>query len=194
MELRSRPQPIAPAPPRAARRQSVLLTGTSFLHLPAELRPAIAAEPGHVLVRADLGQIEPRVLAVLSGDPALTQATRGADLYAPVAARLGVDRPTAKIAVLAAMYGQTSGAAGRTLESMKQAYPAAIAFLDAAYESGRAIRPCWGLVCCLLMTMCRRGGLGLEIARVDPGLLMFDLAFGKGRSCMAVLGMSWRCE
>jgi DNA polymerase-1 len=117
------------------------MTAQAGLHnLPAELRPAVAAEPGHVLVRADLGQIEPRVLAVLSGDSGLIQATHADDLYAPVAARLAVDRPTAKVAVLAAMYGQTSGAAGRTLESMKHTYPAAIGFLDAAYHDGRAGR------------------------------------------------------
>ena len=45
------------------------MTATAGLHnLPADLRPAVAAEPGHVFVRADLGQIEPRVLAAVSGD------------------------------------------------------------------------------------------------------------------------------
>ncbi|NNE13111.1 MAG: DNA polymerase I, partial [Ilumatobacter sp.] len=45
------------------------MTASAGLHnLPAEMRPAVAAEPGHVFVRADLGQIEPRVLAAVSGD------------------------------------------------------------------------------------------------------------------------------
>ena len=67
------------------------MTASAGLHnLPAELRPAVAAEPGHVLVRADLGQVEPRVLAAVSGDDALARATADDDLYAPVAARLGV--------------------------------------------------------------------------------------------------------
>ncbi len=45
------------------------MTATAGLHsMPADLRPAIVAEPGHVFVRADLGQIEPRVLAAVSGD------------------------------------------------------------------------------------------------------------------------------
>ena len=71
------------------------------------------AEPGHVFVRADLGQIEPRVLAAVSGDPALARATaRGRPVRARRRARCGCDRPTAKVAVLAAMYGQTSGPAG----------------------------------------------------------------------------------
>ncbi|WP_432563827.1 DNA polymerase [Kineococcus sp. SYSU DK003] len=114
------------------------MTAQAGLHnLPAELRPAVAAEPGCGLVRADLGQVEPRVLAAVSGDPGLVAATREDDLYAPVAAALGADRPTAKIAVLAAMYGQTSGAAGEALRRMERAYPRALAYLRAAEEAGR---------------------------------------------------------
>ncbi|MEW1957768.1 DNA polymerase [Kineococcus sp. NPDC059986] len=114
------------------------MTAQAGLHnLPAELRPAVAAEPGHVLVRADLGQVEPRVLAAVSRDPGLVAATRDEDLYAPVAAALGADRPTAKIAVLAAMYGQTSGAAGEALRRMERAYPRALAYLRAAEEAGK---------------------------------------------------------
>jgi DNA polymerase-1 len=115
------------------------MTASAGLHsLPAELRAAVAAEPGHVLVRADLGQIEPRVLAAVSGDPELARATAGPDLYAPVAERLGVDRPVAKVAVLAAMYGQTSGTAGAALKGLESAYPVAMRFLRQAYEAGRA--------------------------------------------------------
>ena len=114
------------------------MTASAGLHnLPAELRPAIAAEPGHVLVRADLGQVEPRVLAVVSGDEALAVTAREHDLYAPVAAQLGCDRPTAKVAVLAAMYGQTSGTAGAALTRMERAYPVALAHLRAAEVVGR---------------------------------------------------------
>ncbi|MGW5362462.1 DNA polymerase [Actinopolymorpha pittospori] len=114
------------------------MTAQAGLHnLPADLRVAVAAEPGHVLVRADLGQIEPRVLAAVSGDRALTRATMDDDLYAPVAAQLRCDRPTAKVAVLAAMYGQTSGTAGAALKRMERAYPAAIAYLRAAEHAGQ---------------------------------------------------------
>jgi DNA polymerase-1 len=115
------------------------MTASAGLHnMPAELRPAVTAEPGHVLVRADLGQIEPRVLAAVSGDPALARATADDDLYAPVAQRLAVERPVAKVAVLAAMYGQTSGAAGEALRGLEQAYPVAMGYLRAAHESGAA--------------------------------------------------------
>jgi DNA polymerase-1 len=117
------------------------MTAQAGLHnLPAELRPAVVAEPGYVFVRADLGQIEPRVLAAVSGDAAFAEATLDADLYSPVAARLGCDRPTAKVAVLAAMYGQTSGAAGEALAGLDRAYPVAMRHLRAAEDEGRAGR------------------------------------------------------
>jgi DNA polymerase-1 len=118
------------------------MTAQNGLHnLPAPLRPAVVASPGHVFVRADLGQIEPRVLAVVSGDRALAEATASDDLYAPVAARLGVERPIAKVAVLAAMYGQRSGAAGKALDGLERAYPVAMRLLDDAYAAGAARRP-----------------------------------------------------
>jgi DNA polymerase-1 len=114
------------------------MTATSGLHnFPGELRAAVRAEPGHVLVRADLGQVEPRVLAVVSGDVALADATHDDDMYAPVAARLRCDRSTAKVAVLAAMYGQTSGAAGAALRQMDRAYGSAMRYLRDAEEAGR---------------------------------------------------------
>jgi DNA polymerase-1 len=117
------------------------MTAQAGLHsMPAELRPAVAAEAGHVLVRADLGQIEPRVLAAVSQDRTLAAATQADDLYAPVAARLNVERPIAKVAVLAAMYGQTSGAAGEALKGLESAYPVAMRYLRDAHEAGRSGR------------------------------------------------------
>ena len=114
------------------------MTASAGLHnLPAELREAVRAEPGSVLVRADLGQVEPRVLATVSGDPAFTIAAAQDDLYAPVASALRCDRPTAKVAVLAAMYGQTSGTAGEALRGLDRAYPVAMRFLRAADDAGR---------------------------------------------------------
>ncbi|HEX3824060.1 MAG TPA: DNA polymerase [Mycobacteriales bacterium] len=114
------------------------MTATAGLHnLPADLRPAVRAEAGRLLIRADLGQVEPRVLAAVSGDDALIRATHEPDMYAPVAARLQCDRPTAKIAVLAAMYGQTSGPAGDTVRVMDRAYPQAMAYLRSNEAAGR---------------------------------------------------------
>lgn len=114
------------------------MTASAGLHnLPAELRVAVRPPEGRVLVRSDLGQIEPRVLAAVSGDRGLAAAAREDDMYAPVAAALKSDRATAKIAVLAAMYGQTTGPAGEALKDMERAYPTAIGFLRDAEEHGR---------------------------------------------------------
>ena len=115
------------------------MTASSGLHnMPAVLRRAVIAKPGHVFVRADLGQIEPRVLAAVSGDAALTTATAATDMYLPVAAELGVDRPTAKVAMIAAMYGQTTGHGGTAGKGMRSAYPVAMSYLDTADRSARA--------------------------------------------------------
>src|SRR6185369_3689220 len=108
--------------------------------MPAALRPAVIAADGHVFVRADLGQIEPRVLAAVSGDRALVTAARSDDLYAPVAAQLGVERAVAKVAVLGAMYGQTTGHGAQALRRLNAAYPVAMAYLDSADRAGRAGR------------------------------------------------------
>lgn len=114
------------------------MAASAGLHnMPAELRSGVRADDGWALVRADLGQVEPRVLAVVSGDRMLAEAARADDMYAPVAAAIGCDRPTAKVAVLAAMYGQTSGAAGAALRDMDRTYPRAMAYLRDAEQAGR---------------------------------------------------------
>jgi DNA polymerase I len=120
------------------------MTATAGLHnMPANLRVAVIAESDHVFVRADLGQIEPRILAAVSGDAALAEATAEDDMYLPVAEQLGVDRATAKVAVLGAMYGQTTGHGAVALRSLELAYPVAMRYLtdaDLAGQVGRDIR------------------------------------------------------
>jgi len=117
------------------------MTASAGLHnMPTEMRRAVVAADGHVFIRADLGQIEPRVLAAVSGDRALAVAARADDMYAPVAGQLGVDRPTAKVAVLGAMYGQTTGHGAQALRRLNAAYPVAMGYLEAADRAGRAGR------------------------------------------------------
>lgn len=120
------------------------MTASAGLHnMPADLRGAVVAEPGRVFVRADLGQIEPRVLAAVSGDAALARAAAEDDMYAEVAAALAVDRPTAKVAVLGAMYGQTTGHGAQALRRLEAAYPVAMRYLsdaDRAAQVGTALR------------------------------------------------------
>ena len=117
------------------------MTASAGLHnMPAAMRPAVVADDGHAFVRADLGQIEPRVLAAVTGDQALVLAARADDMYAPVAEQLRVDRPTAKVAVLGAMYGQTTGYGAQALRRLNAAYPVAMGYLDAADRAGQAGR------------------------------------------------------
>ena len=119
------------------------MTASSGLHnLPAEMRPAVAAEAGHVFVRADLGQIEPRVLAAVSGDTALIGATADDDLYAPVAERLRVTRDIAKVAVLGAMYGSTTGESAHALRGLEREYPVAMGICPPPPRPGSAATTC----------------------------------------------------
>jgi DNA polymerase I len=114
------------------------MTAQAGLHnMPADLRDAVRPDPGFGFVHADLGQIEPRVLAAISGDAALAEATQSADLYAPIAERFGVERAVAKVAMLAAMYGQTSGVAGDVLKQMDAGYLVATQYLKTAEQAGR---------------------------------------------------------
>ncbi len=114
------------------------MTASAGLHnMPAELRPAVAAESGHAFVRADLGQIEPRILAAVSGDAKLAAATQADDMYAPVAEQLRVERDIAKVAVLGAMYGQTTGKGAEALRGLEREYPVAMGYLANADRSAQ---------------------------------------------------------
>jgi DNA polymerase-1 len=118
--------------------------GGGALQIPRAVRRAVVADPGWALVVADAGQLEPRVLAALSGDRGLERAARGGDLYGGLAAAaFGGDRPRAKVALLAAMYGQTSGEAGQLLGVLRRRFPDAVGYVEAAAragEEGRLVR------------------------------------------------------
>jgi DNA polymerase-1 len=120
------------------------MTASSGLHnMPADMRAAVVADDGWCFVRADLGQIEPRVLAAVSGDGDLAAATQADDLYAPVAQQLGVERAVAKVAVLGAMYGQSTGRGAQVAHRLERTYPVAMAYLrsaDHAAQGGHALR------------------------------------------------------
>jgi DNA polymerase-1 len=143
------------------------MTASAGLHnMPADLRGGVIAEAGHVFVRADLGQIEPRVLAVVSGDAALAKATSDDDLYLPIAAQLDVDRPTAKVAMLGAMYGQTTGRGAEVQHRLRSAYPVAMTYLedaDRAGQVGRSIRTYGGRL--IRFGSMNHAGLGEREAR-----------------------------
>lgn len=74
----------------------------------ADARAIIAADPDKAgLTSVDWSQIEPVTLANMAGDVEfLTPFEQGADLYEPIQRAAGIDRKTAKVVLLATMYGQ----------------------------------------------------------------------------------------
>ena len=112
-------------------------SGGGALQLPRSLRPALRADPGWKLVSADVSQLEPRALAAMSGDRAMANAGRGKDLYEGIVRSSAIEsRDEAKIAMLGAMYGATSGESGRLLPHLRRAFPSAMRFVDRAAETG----------------------------------------------------------
>ena len=111
--------------------------GGGALQLPKQIRGAVVADPGWSFVVADAAQLEPRILAALSTDTAMAAAGRGTDLYAGIVASGVVEtRAHAKVAMLGAMYGATSGESGRLLPRLARAYPRALALTEAAARAG----------------------------------------------------------
>ncbi|MCR2800912.1 bifunctional 3'-5' exonuclease/DNA polymerase [Microbacterium sp. zg-Y818] len=112
-------------------------SGGGALQLPRQLRDAVRADPGWVLVVADVAQLEPRVLAAMAGDVALAEAARGRDLYAGIVERGAVStRSEAKFAMLGAMYGATTGDSGRLVPALRRTFPRAMALVDDAARTG----------------------------------------------------------
>src|SRR4051794_25294796 len=113
--------------------------GGGALQIPKAVRAAVVAPPGRLLVVADAGQLEPRVLAALARDPGLVAATTEGDLYAALA-REALGRPEAraemKVALLSAMYG--GGAGSPALAALRLRFPAALALLESAARTGEA--------------------------------------------------------
>ncbi len=111
--------------------------GGGALSVPAQVRPAAVADEGWRLVVADVAQLEPRVLAGMSGDAALADAARAADLYAGmVAAGVVATRAEAKLGVLGALYGGTRGESGRMMPRLARRYPRAIGLVEDAARAG----------------------------------------------------------
>jgi DNA polymerase-1 len=126
--------------------------GGGGLQIPKVIRRAVVADPGWRLVVADADQMEPRVLAAISRDPGLMEvAGRESDLYQAVSDRaFSGDRAQAKLAVLGAVYGQTSGDGLKNLAALRRRFPRAVAYVDDAAragEEGRLVRTWLGRTC-----------------------------------------------
>ncbi|WP_170180813.1 bifunctional 3'-5' exonuclease/DNA polymerase [Actinomadura pelletieri] len=132
-------------------------SGGGALQIPRVLRRAVVADPGWSLVVADAAQLEPRVLAALAGDRAFTRAAAHGDLYAalsdafPEGGRGELSaRDKAKLALLSAMYGGGTGEAVQLLAVLKNRFPDAFEYVEAAAragERGRLVRSRLGRTC-----------------------------------------------
>ncbi|TYB40180.1 bifunctional 3'-5' exonuclease/DNA polymerase [Micromonospora sp. AP08] len=143
--------------------------GGGALQIPKVIRRAVVADQGWTFVVADAGQLEPRVLAAVSGDERLAAAGGAGDLYAALARdAFAGDRARAKVALLGAMYGQTGGAAVPALAVLRKNYPTAFGHVEAAARTGEA----GGLVRSWLGRTCPPGSVGFgdgDDAVVDAG-------------------------
>nr|WP_218853802.1 bifunctional 3'-5' exonuclease/DNA polymerase [Schumannella luteola] len=111
--------------------------GGGALQLPHQVRGAVVADPGWKLVVADAAQLEPRVLAAMSGDAAMARAGRAHDLYEGIVQSGAVaDRNEAKYGMLGAIYGGTTGVSGRVLPRMRRAFPDAMHLVEEAARAG----------------------------------------------------------
>ncbi|WP_198598060.1 bifunctional 3'-5' exonuclease/DNA polymerase [Blastococcus atacamensis] len=112
-------------------------TGGGALSVPVQVRSAARADEGHRFVVADVAQLEPRVLAAMSGDLAMAEAARAADLYqGMVDAGAVATRAEAKVGILGAMYGGTRGESGRMMPRLTRRYPRAIGLVEEAARAG----------------------------------------------------------
>ncbi|MGW8883210.1 bifunctional 3'-5' exonuclease/DNA polymerase [Streptomyces sp. NPDC055749] len=119
--------------------------GGGALQIPKVIRQAVVADEGWRLVVADADQMEPRVLAAISRDRGLMEvAGHDGDLYKALSDRaFHGDRDHAKIALLGAIYGQTSGDGLKNLAALRRRFPQAVAYVDDAAkagEEGRLVR------------------------------------------------------
>ncbi|UOE46061.1 bifunctional 3'-5' exonuclease/DNA polymerase [Agromyces larvae] len=112
-------------------------SGGGALQLPKQIRSAVIADPGWTLVVADAAQLEPRVLAAMAGDLRMAEAARGRDIYRGIVdAGVVAARDEAKVALLGAMYGATTGESGRLVPRLARGFPRAMALVDRAAAAG----------------------------------------------------------
>ncbi|MHA6694558.1 bifunctional 3'-5' exonuclease/DNA polymerase [Homoserinimonas sp. A520] len=111
--------------------------GGGALQLPKQIRGAVVADTGWKLVVADASQLEPRILAGMAADRGMVEAGSAGDLYAGIVARGTVKtRDEAKVAMLGAMYGATTGESGRLMPALTRAFPQAIGLVERAARAG----------------------------------------------------------
>lgn len=111
--------------------------GGGALQLPKQVRSAVVPDPGWKFVVADASQLEPRVLAAMSGDRAMARAGQASDMYQGMVDTGAVEtREQAKYGMLGAIYGGTTGESGRMRPRIEKAFPAAMGYVEAAARAG----------------------------------------------------------
>ena len=111
--------------------------GGGALQLPKQVRGAVIADPGWTFVVADAAQLEPRVLAAMSGDAAMARAGQAQDMYQGMVDSGAVEtRPQAKYGMLGAIYGGTTGESGRMRPRIERAFPRAMEYVESAARAG----------------------------------------------------------
>jgi DNA polymerase-1 len=111
--------------------------GGGALQLPKQVRGAVVADPGWTFVVADASQLEPRVLAAISGDAAMARAGQAQDMYQGMVDAGAVEtRPQAKYGMLGAIYGGTTGESGRMRPRIERAFPIAMKYVEDAARAG----------------------------------------------------------
>jgi DNA polymerase-1 len=124
------------------------------------IRQAFIAPPGHVLMAADYSQIELRIMAHLSGDPALLRAfAEDRDIHQATAAEVmgkpiddvtSEERRSAKAVNFGLIYGMSAfglarqlgidrGSAQRYVDLYFERYPGVKAFMDRTREQAREL-------------------------------------------------------
>jgi DNA polymerase-1 len=112
-------------------------SGGGALQVPQQVRTAVRSDPGWLFVVADAAQLEPRVLTGLAHDDRMAEAGRGTDLYQGMVDTGVVDsRAHAKVGMLGAMYGGTTGSSAAVLPRLARAFPEALALVEDAARTG----------------------------------------------------------
>jgi len=113
-------------------------SGGGALQLPHAIRQVVRTQPGRTFVVADGRQLEPRILAAISGDQQLQQAGQQDDLYQWLLdSKLVSTRQEAKLGMLSVIYGGGGGASGAVGAALTRSFPAAMRFVEQAAQAGQ---------------------------------------------------------
>lgn len=130
------------------------VVGPSMHNVSPTNRDLFLAEPGHALVGIDHAGAESKVLAAFVGDPDFTRAVTNGDVYAELAAAVGIPRRTAKVAWLAYAYGQSQQGLAKDVgadiaaaihQAIPELWPAVPAWMQRVAGEARAGRPLFTL-------------------------------------------------